>query len=224
MEGKIKILIADDHEMICEAMKSLLVTVPQFDVIGTVSNGKEALKAVEELGPDVVIMDIVMPEMNGLAATTALKEKYGSDIRIMMLSMEVTNEYVKSAFQSNVDGYIPKNADFDILKNGIFAIHKGEKYYDQKIKDYIFQYYMKGESSEVPELKSLSEREVQVLKMISEGVANKEIGEALFISPKTVETHRNNILKKLKLKSTADLIKYAIAKNVTDIPKHMYEE
>lgn len=223
MDKTIKILLVDDHEMISEALTAILTTVKGFEVVGSASNGQEAIEKIEILQPQVILMDIVMPVMNGLAATEFIKEKY-PHIKIMVLSMEITNEYVKKAFQINVDGYIPKNADVNELINAIKVVYSGERYYDRRIKDYIFKFYMGDEDTSSPQISILSERELQVLKLISDGVGNKEIGNLLFISPKTVEAHRNNIMKKLKLESTAELIKYAIAKKITEIPRHMFEE
>ncbi|MEM9681217.1 MAG: response regulator transcription factor, partial [Bacteroidota bacterium] len=142
-------------------------------------------------------------------------------VKVLILSMEVSSEYVKSAFQSQVDGYLPKNADIKLLVEAIDTILMGEKYYDEKIKEYIFKFFVGDEALSVPRIDKLSDREVQVLKQIADGISNKQIGEMLFISPKTVEAHRNNILKKLNLHSTADLVKFALAKKLTEIPKDM---
>lgn len=222
MTNEVKIVIADDHDMVRQGLESVLMTFDDFEVIGAANSGKSAVEMAHKLKPTVMILDIVMPDLNGIQAACKIKKELPL-IGVLMLSMEVSSEYIKTAFQNQIDGYIPKNADVSILADAVRTIARGEKYYDDKVKDYIFKYFVGEESLAVPKIDNLSEREVQVLKMISEGIPNKEIGEALFISPKTVEAHRNNILKKLHLKSTADLVKFSIAKNLTQIPKDMVQ-
>ena len=218
--SSVNLMIADDHNMVRQGMESIIRTQPEFNVLAAVNSGTKLLQLLETNTPDVVLLDIIMPEINGIQVATRIKREYPS-IRVLMLSMEISSDYVKTAFQNQIDGYIPKNADANILFEAIRTVAKGEKYYDDKVKDYIFKYFVGEESLKVPKIDNLTEREVQVLKMISNGVTNKDIGEQLFISPKTVEAHRNNILKKLHLKSTADLVKFALVKNITEIPKDM---
>ncbi|MEQ9298758.1 MAG: response regulator transcription factor [Cyclobacteriaceae bacterium] len=220
MEQNINIIIADDHDMVRQGLEAIIRTVPEFNIVATANDGQKAIDLVEKHRPNVVLLDIVMPTVNGIQAACRIKKQY-PEVRVLMLSMEISSEYIKTAFQNEIDGYIPKNADVTILIEAIRSVARGEKYYDQKVKDYIFKYYVGEESLAVPKIDNLSEREVQVLKLISNGIPNKEIGDKLFISPKTVEAHRNNILKKLHLKSTADLVKFSIVKNITEIPKSM---
>jgi len=222
MSEKIEIVIADDHDMVRQGLEAVLNTFDEFKILGAANTGKMAYDLAASLQPHVMILDIVMPDMNGIQAACKIKKEFPT-IKILMLSMEVSSEYIKMAFKNDIDGYIPKNADISILSDAIKTIARGEKYYDPKVKDYIFKFFVGEESLAVPRIDNLSEREVQVLKMISEGIPNKEIGETLFISPKTVEAHRNNILKKLHLRSTADLVKFSIAKKITNIPKEMVQ-
>ncbi|MEL7144872.1 MAG: response regulator transcription factor [Bacteroidota bacterium] len=220
--NKIKIALADDHDMVRQGLESVLSSVKHFEIIETASSGEQLLQSLKSIQPDLVILDIVMPGMNGIQVAKKIKSEY-PEIKILMLSMEISSDYIKDAVKCNVDGYLPKNADISILTQAVTTIAGGQQYFDPKVKDYIFKYFVNDESLAVPQIQSLSQREVQVLKMISNGISNKEIGAQLFISPKTVEAHRNNILKKLYLKSTADLVKFAIAKNITEIPKDMLE-
>ncbi|MEM9340436.1 MAG: response regulator transcription factor, partial [Bacteroidota bacterium] len=205
---KIRLIIIDDHDMVRQGLESVIGSFDQFEIVGTANSGKQGLSLVESLKPDLAMIDIIMPDINGIEVAKKIKRDH-EEIKVLILSMEVSSEYVKSAFQSQVDGYLPKNADVKVLVEAIKTIANGEKYYDEKIKEYIFKYFVGEESLAVPKIDQLSEREVQVLKLISEGVTNKNIGETLFISPKTVEAHRNNILRKLQLSSTADLVKFA---------------
>ena len=218
---KIRLVIVDDHDMVRQGLESMLNATNNYEILETANTGRKAVEIVSRLEPDVVLLDIVMPDMNGIQAACKIKKKH-PNIAVLMLSMEISSEYIKTAFQNDIDGYIPKNADISILLEAINTLAAGEKYYDQKVKDYIFKFFVGGEALSVPKIENLSEREVQVLKLISNGTTNKDIGEKLFISPKTVEAHRNNILKKLNLHSTADLVKFAIAKSITDIPKDMF--
>lgn len=217
---KIRLVIIDDHDLVRQGLESIISSFSDIEIVGTASTGKEGLMKVEELRPDVVMTDIFMPDINGIEVAKKIKRDY-KDIGVLMLSMEVSSAYIKSAFQNQIEGYLPKNSDAKILIEAIRKIDAGEKYYAEKVKEYIFKYFVGEDSLAVPKIDQLSDREVQVLRMISNGVTNKNIGESLFISPKTVEAHRNNILKKLHLHSTADLVKFAVAKKITEIPKEM---
>lgn len=225
MSSNCTIMIVDDHDMVRQGIASIISTDETLEIIMTSNSGTDALHLLDSASilPQIILMDIFMPEMNGLITATKVKEKF-PQIKIIMLSMEISSEYIKTAFQNNIEGYLPKNADIDVLLTAINTVSKGGTFYDDRVKDYIFKYYVGDEETAVPKIQHLSEREVQVLKLIANGVGNKEIGEKLFISPKTVEAHRNNILKKLNLKSTADLVKFSIAKNLTEIPRDMYGE
>ena len=194
MTKQINVAIADDHDMVRQGLESVISSFPQFNILETVNSGLKMLERLKVIKPDVVLLDIIMPDMNGIEVAKKIKKNF-PDVRILMLSMEVSSEYIKDAFKNEIDGYIPKNADISILIEAITTLASGERYYDQKVKDYIFKNFVNDESLAVPKIDNLSQREVQVLKMISNGVSNKEIGEQLFISPKTVEAQRNNILK-----------------------------
>jgi len=222
MNDSYKLMIVDDHDMVRQGLESIINSNKNFKIIATANNGKSALKILDTgTSPDLILMDIFMPEMNGMVTAVKVKEKY-PHIKILILSMEISSEYIKTAYQNNVEGYIPKNSDIEILLEAIKEICNGETFYDKKVKEYIFKYYVGDSETTVPKIKNLSDREVQVLKFIANGGSNKIIGEKLFISPKTVEAHRNNILKKLNLKSTADLVKFSIARKLTEIPKDMF--
>ncbi|MEQ8548935.1 MAG: response regulator transcription factor [Cyclobacteriaceae bacterium] len=225
MDISYKLMIVDDHDMVRQGLESIINTRDDLEILVTTDRGAKALKILGELEikPDLILLDIFMPEMNGMVTAVKIKELY-PEVKILMLSMEISSEYIKTAFQNNIEGYIPKNADIEVLLAAITKVCQGETYYDEKVKDYIFKYYVGDEETSVPKIQNLSEREVQVLKLIANGITNKEIGEKLFISPKTAEAHRNNILKKLNLKSTADLVKFSIAKNITEIPRDMFGE
>ncbi len=219
-EHKISLIVVDDHDMVRQGLESALKFFGGFEIIASLKNGFLALEKLKGVKPDVILLDIIMPKMNGLETAEEIKKHY-PEVKTIVLSMDITSEYIKKAMEANVDGYIPKNANIEVLVNAIKSVHEGQAYYDQEVKEFIFKQF-KNEGREIPSIENLSEREIQVLKLIAEGYPNKEIGEKLFISPKTVEAHRGNILRKLKLNSNAELIKFALARNLTEIPKHMY--
>jgi len=220
-ENKISLIVVDDHDMVRQGLESALKFFDSLEIIASLKNGFLALEKLKEVKPDVILLDIIMPKMNGLETAEEIKRHY-PDVKTIVLSMDITSEYIKKAMEAKVDGYIPKNADIEILVNAIKSVYEGQTYYDQEVKEFVFKQFKNEDQEEIPNIENISEREIQVLKLIAEGYSNKEIGEKLFISHKTVEAHRGNILRKLKLNSNAELIKFALARNLTEIPKHMY--
>lgn len=215
---QIGVLIVDDHELVRQGLSSMLQTEPSLKVVGSFGTPIEVLNNHHDLEIDVILMDIKMPEMNGFELSSYLKAQ-NKNYRIVLLSMEVNHAYIKRAISEKVDGYIPKNSNIDIVLDAIKTVASGEKYYDSYIKDYIF-HLMLGDLSlnHDKELEKLSERELHIFRMLVDGKQNKDIAKLLFISTKTVETHRNNIMKKLEIDSTVDLVKFAIAKGITTNP------
>ncbi len=218
IQDRIKVMIVDDHELVRQGLSSMLDNEPEIEVVGSFGSPDEVLLNHHDLQIDVILMDIKMPEMNGFDLCASLKAQ-NPFYKIIMLSMEVNHAYIKRAISEKTDGYIPKNSNIDIVLTAIKSVHNGEKYYDAYIKDYIF-HLMVGNStlSGKAELEKLSERELHVLQMLVDGKQNKDVARLLFISSKTVETHRSNILKKLNINSTADLVKFAIARGLTTNP------
>jgi len=214
-----RILIVDDHELVRQGLELMLETEKSIEVVGSFGDPIKVLSEHTTLEPDVILMDIKMPEINGFDLSASLKSQCPG-YKIILLSMEVNHAYIKRAISEKIDGYLPKNSNIDILLEAIVAVQNGDRYFDGQIKDYIFHMMIENKSVDEDdhELKRLSERELHVLRMIADGHQNKDISELLFISTKTVETHRNNILKKLNITSTADLVKFAIAKGVTNNP------
>ena len=214
---QIRIVIVDDHELVREGLSSMLAN-GQITVVGSFGDPKEVLSRHHSLAVDVFLLDIKMPVMNGFDLAISLKSQ-NPTYKVILLSMEVNHTYIKRAITEKVDGYIPKNSNIDVVKEGITEVMKGNKYYDNDIKEYIFQLMMNESDINMdPSLGKLSNRETHVLRLLVDGKQNKEIGELLFISTKTVETHRNNIMKKLDITTTADLVKFAIAKGLTTNP------
>ncbi|WP_224995732.1 response regulator transcription factor [Cesiribacter sp. SM1] len=204
----INIMIADDHRMIIDGLTSMLATEAGVKVTGEASSGKELLEKMEQTPVDIVLMDINMPELDGIEATRKVKAKYPA-VRILVLSMYNNPEFIRSLLEAGASGYILKNTGKDELMEAIRQVYAGQNYYGKEVTKVMME-SLRGSSSN--NNFSLTNREKEVLKLIVEECTTSEIAERLFISTHTVETHRKNLLSKLNLKNTAGLVKYAIEK------------
>jgi DNA-binding NarL/FixJ family response regulator len=216
---KIRIIIADDHQLVREGIEAMVKGVSDMEVVGMASSGEDAINLVRTNKPDVVLMDIIMPGMNGIEATRWIKE-IDQRIRIIIVTMEISKEYVSAGIKSGVDGYLPKDISKKTLLEAIRAVHAGERYFNDAIKKLIFEDFYTVEKLKNPKKvlpNQLTKREAEVLALVASGKSNKEIAEVLFISVKTVETHKTHILIKLGLNNNAELIRYAIKNNIISI-------
>ena len=213
----ISILLADDHMIVREGMRSLLEKETDMEIVAVADNGRMALQLARELRPDVVVMDIAMPEMNGIEATRRLLgEKPG--IRVLILSMHSARRFVVESLAAGAKGYLLKDCASEELVRGIRTVAADETYLSPKVADIIVRDYMKRlPESQKPDLAILSSREGEVLQLIAEGLNTKEIAFTLGVSAKTVETHRQQIMKKLNLYSIAELTRYAIREGLTPL-------
>jgi DNA-binding NarL/FixJ family response regulator len=215
----IKVLLTDDHTLIRHGIAAMLSDVADMEVIGSVSSGEDAINVVRESRPDVILMDVLMGGMTGIEATRWIKSD-DPTIKVVMLSMEISREYVSAGIQSGVDGYLPKDIDKDTLVEAIRTVSKGGRFFNDAIMKLVFEDFYSREKLKTPAAKlpnDLTKREFEVLGLVATGRTNKEVAEALFISVKTVETHKTNILQKLGLKNTAELVKYAIKNKLIDV-------
>jgi len=215
----IKVVIADDHTILRQGIKSLLDSQEGIEVMGEAKDGREAIKIIEELLPDVILMDIAMPGLNGLEATRRIKKKFPK-IKVLVLTMYTHEEYIFQILNAGADGYLVKETAFQDLISAINAVYKGEAFMSPSISKKVINTYMqraRGEEDEVCD--TLTTREREILQLIAEGNTNKKIAEALFISPKTVETHRTHIMDKLNIHDRIGLVKYAIRKGMVDVDK-----
>ena len=208
---KIKILLVDDHKMLREGIRGIIERKAHMEIIGEASNGREAIKKSIKLQPDVIVMDVAMPELNGIEATKQIL-KINPDIKIIGLSMHNNKQLIKEIFHSGAYGYLLKDGDTSELITAIDTVVQNRKYLSKEINQ---EYLPASNSNEVVSKKILSSREVEVLQLISEGKSSKEIGELLFLSSKTVDVHRNNIMKKINLFTIPELTKYAIREGLT---------
>jgi DNA-binding NarL/FixJ family response regulator len=207
---KIKIAVVDDHILFRAGVVSLLKDHDQINVIIQASNGKELLSSLKDNRPDVVLLDIQMPEMNGIQTTQALKELY-PDIKIIILTMHNEDEFIYDLMSKGANGFIPKNKSMDTLLEAIYSVMERGYYYNDQITEAL----IKGNNGNIKALEymaevSLTDREVEVVKLICAQKSNKEIAEILDISPRTVDTHKNNIFLKTGAKNVIGVALYAV--------------
>lgn len=216
--NKIRILLVDDHELFRDGLASLLKTHNDIQIVGSLSSGEEVVDNVVDYAPDVILMDIMMGGITGIEATENLKQSF-PDVKVILLSMEANSKFIEAGIKAGACGYLPKSINSGILIKAIQAVHRGEQYFSDEVSAIIFEKFLKKSMGQKPdnENQELSKREVEVLRHIALGYTNKETGEKLFISTKTVDTHRSNILQKLYLKTTAHLVRYALRNQIIDI-------
>ena len=205
---KIKILIADDHQLFRDGIENLLSNSDAIQIIGQAATGKETLKLVKDLLPDIVLLDIGMPEMNGIQAAEKISKDF-PDVRIIALSMYADKMNVKKMLESGAMAYLFKDCTYSQLIEAIQLVHSGKRFLSSTISDLLINDYL-GVEDEKNKESDLSDREYEVLKLIAEGCTTREIAEKLFVSVKTIGTHKQNILEKLDLKTNADIIKYSL--------------
>jgi two-component system, NarL family, nitrate/nitrite response regulator NarL len=216
MTKKIKVLIAEDHKIVREGLVYCFQDQPNIIVVGKASNGKEAIEKSLELNPDVVLMDFGMPEMNGLEAAKVLTKKL-PDIRVLVLTAHHESEYISEFVKHGAKGYVLKDISSDELIRAIESVGNGGTYFGSEAKKVVIKDYLDNIKSLKKGEDLLSNRELEVLKFIAEGYANKEIADKLDLSVKTINYHRENIVKKLNIHTVAGLTKYAIEKGFIKI-------
>jgi len=210
---KIKVIIVDDHQMVREGLRSLLVGEKDMEVIAEAGDGWEGVRLAEKLAPDVVIMDIAMPELNGIEATRQILART-TGVRVMVLSMHSDKRFVERTLKAGASGYLLKDCAFEELVRAIRTVMAGQIYLSPGIASLVVREYLEN-GLDSPSV--LSAREREVLQLITEGKSTREIGLLLHISIKTVETHRQQIMKKLHLRTVAELTKYAIREGLTTL-------
>lgn len=213
--ASIKILLADDHKITRDGLRALLEQQSNMNVVGEAENGREAVRLASELAPDVVVMDISMPELNGIEATRQIRGDL-PDTKVIALSMYADRRYVVGMLKAGVSGYLLKNCAFDELVSAIEAVTHNESFLSPRIADTVMKDYAHIlEQDETAGISALSAREREVLQLIAEGLSTRQIAERIHVSVKTVETHRQQIMKKLNAKSVAELTKIALREGLT---------
>jgi DNA-binding NarL/FixJ family response regulator len=216
---KIKVLLVDDHTLIREGINSMIENTADIEVTGSVSSAEESINEVRDNPPDVILMDIMMAGMTGIEATRWIKE-FDARVKVILVTMEVSKEYVSAGIKSGVDGYLPKDVDRETLLEAIRTVHRGGRFFNDAIMKLVFEDFYTHEKLKTANTKlpnDLTKREHEVLGLVASGKTNKEVAESLFISVKTVETHKTHILEKLGLRNTTELVKYAIKNNIISI-------
>jgi len=212
MKKKIRILLADDHTMVRQGFRMILAGQPDMEIVGEAGNGREAVELAQQLHPDVVVMDVAMPELNGIEATRRLASSEPRT-RVLALSMHKDSVYVREILRAGARGYLLKDAiDRDLLA-AVRAVSQGEGYLSPAISDAVLSDYRKHVTDP---LDLLTSREREVLQMIAEGQTNKEIATKLNLSVYTVDAHRGHIMDKLNLHSTTDLVRFAIRNGLAE--------
>lgn len=212
---KLKILLADDHEIFRQGLKSLFLAKDGIQIVGEAVNGLEAVELFKKTEPDIVIMDISMPELNGLLASKEILHN-DKDAKIIILSTHLRDSYVSEALKMGVKGYVLKDSAMEDLVSAIRAVRKGQTYLSPKVTSLTVERMLKGEAFQGAPVNRLSSREQEVLQLLAEGKSNKEIAEILFISPKTVDNHRSSIMKKLDVHDISGIVKYAIREDLIE--------
>lgn len=211
MHSKVRIVIAEDHIIVRDGLKALISANPLFEIVGEAEDGIEAIQIVNQLKPDIILMDLTMPRLNGMDAISEIKAS-SPETKVLILTVHKIEEYVRASLQAGADGYLLKKSSREELMNAIYHVISGESYLDPGISDRIIDGYLNGKTDGPVTscLCSLTKREREVLKLIAEGYKNSEIAEYFCISLNTVEAHRGNLMKKLDLHNVAALTAYAI--------------
>jgi DNA-binding NarL/FixJ family response regulator len=216
--NKIRILIVDDHPIVREGLPPLLQAHPEIQVVGTAENGQEGLEMLEMLSPDVVLLDLSMPKMGGLEALRLYHERLPG-VRVVIFSMHEKETLVHQALKACARGYVLKGSPIPEMVVAIRTVAKGEYALSSRVRTHVIDSYLKNrreEKDELSDFHGLSDREQQVFSLLVEGKSTAQIGDLLCISPKTVEKHRVNVMKKLKANNVVDLVKYAVRASLVD--------
>lgn len=211
--NEIKIVLVDDHKLLRDGLRNIIEQKSNMHIIGEASNGRNAIKLCSKLCPDVIVIDVAMPEMNGIEAAKQI-HKNQPNIKIIGLSMHSGKQFIQGMFKAGAFGYLLKDGDADELITAITAVIQNKKYLSKDINQ---DFLLLLKNGELLEKTHLSSREKEVLQLIAEGKSSKKIGELLFLSSKTVDVHRNNIMKKTELYTIPELTKYAIQKGLTSL-------
>lgn len=215
MSESIRILLADDHGIVRQGLRSVLLRDSQLQIVGEAADGREAVTLAETLAPDVVIMDIAMPELSGIEAAAQICRNNPA-IRIVILSMHSDETYLLRALNAGAKGYLLKDsADVDLIR-AVHSVQRGKPFFSPEIAEVLLEDYMRSLQQKrlQDSYELLTEREKEVLQLLAHGKSNKEVGTSLNVSTNTVESHRNAMMKKLNLHNTAEIVLYAVRKKI----------
>ena len=215
--NKVRVLLADDHTLLRDGIRALLEDQPDMAVVGEAQDGRQTVQLAHDLRPEIVLMDIAMPLLNGLEATRQIKRDH-PEIHVLVLTMHDNEEYIHEVLAAGASGYVLKQAAASELVAAIRAVHRGEAVLSPAITRVVIQDYLRAEAAQpVTASNELTIREREVLQLIAEGHTSKEISEILCLAVKTVQAHRTSLMQKLDLHDRGDLIKYAIQKKIIEV-------
>lgn len=216
-EPKIRLILVDDHLIVRDGIKSLLSGVERFEIVGEADSGSYLFALLKTVVPDVILLDINLPDISGIEITKRLKVEY-PQVGVLILSMYNTEDYIFNAIRAGAKSYLPKTTNRQELEEAVCAVYRGEEYFSQSISNIILRSFIQqAQGQDEKKEDQLTAREIEILRLFAEGMANAEIADQLFISVRTVESHKNHIMQKLELKSTVDLIKFAIKNKIIEI-------
>lgn len=214
----IQVILADDHAILRDGLRAILESQPDIKVVGDAEDGRQALALAQKTKPDIILMDIAMPQLNGIDAAEQILALQ-PDIRIIMLSMHSTSEYIQRAFRAGAKGYLLKDSAGQEVVQAVHKVFEGHFYISQKISDTIFElmFTFPPKTNSISSLDKLSIREREVLQLATEGKTSSEIAEILNLSPKSIDTYRSRIMQKLEIRDFASLVKYAIQHGIISL-------
>ena len=207
--SKLRILLADDHEVVRYGLSGLLESNDDLNVVAEASTGHQAVEQYKEHQPDVGVLDISMPGLNGIDTARQIKE-FDPDANILMLTMHTSEEYLDDVLRAGITGYILKNSGHDEIINAIRDVSNGKRVFSDQISQFLAQRYVSTATGSTNSTPTLTPREKEVLSLIAEGYTSAQIAQSLYISPRTVEKHRSNMMNKINARNSADLVRFAI--------------
>jgi DNA-binding NarL/FixJ family response regulator len=218
--NKIRVVLVDDHQVVRDGLKISLLNSNEIEVVGEASSGEKLLQLLEKLKTDIVLLDISLPEQSGIEITEILKKKFPK-IKVIIFTAHTNEEFIFESLKAGAKGFLTKEAAKEVIVSSIKDVHEGKSFLSDTISNTLLIDYIAKEkdpaSRAAQKLEDLTQREMEILKLIVEGYANKDIAEKLFISIRTVETHRTNIMHKLEMNSIIDLVKFAIKKKLISL-------
>ncbi len=217
---KIKVTLVDDHQLVRDGIRALLSGLDDIEVITEASDAKSILEKLKLIKPDVMIVDISLSEMSGIELTKIITTEYPT-IKVIVLSMYTNQEFIFNAIKAGAKGYLPKNITREELLDAIREVYKGNEYFSKDVSNIILKSYLKQvkdpERFDSLQDEKLTNRELEILRFVAEGYSNQLVADKLFISVRTVESHKNHIMQKLELTTTVDLVKYALKNKIIDL-------